>query len=342
MISRLASDQFKPTDTFTSIAFAYTSGLAFVNMIIEPKRLPYLLAIARTGGILLAAEEMRLTPSAVSQQLARLEREVGHQLVRRTPRGSVLTDAGRLLVDAAEEVERTLNLAETALTGSDADFVGMVRIGGFQSFLRAIVAPNLASWRSRYPGLQFELLEADEGDMMRTLKAGELDLVVVELDAGQPAGSLPPRMTEIPLLDEPWRFVAPARSVVGADTVDFGRIGLPWLGVESTVASARALQRVRRALGGSETSIHQYANVQTALALVAAGEGVTLVPSLALHGVSDPDVAILEVPGLGMRRLVLRQYERPGMSGAIPAAVTLIREAAAAFDFEAELDSVGS
>ena len=77
------------------------------------------------------------------------------------------------------------------------------------------------------------------------------------------------------------------------------------------------------------------------LALVAAGEGVTLVPSLALHGVNDADVVILEVPGLGMRRLVLRQMERPGASGVIPAAVSLIREAAAAFNFDTGMESPG-
>lgn len=308
-------------------------------MVIEPKRLPYLLAIARTGGVLAAADEMRLTPSAVSQQLARLEKEVGQSLVRRTPRGSVLTDAGRLLVEAAEEVERTLNLAEAAMAEAGTGLVGLVRLGGFQSFLTAIVAPNLAAWRSRYPGLRFELLEADEADLMRTLKAGELDVVAVELDAGQADRALPPRMTEVPLLDEPWRLVAPARSVVGIDTIDLGRIGLPWLGVQSTAASARALRRVRRAVGGSEASIHEYANVQTAMALVAAGEGVTLVPSLALHGISQEEIAILEVPGLGMRRLVLKQYERPGAPEAIAMAVTLIREAAAAFDFEAGVES---
>jgi molybdate transport repressor ModE-like protein len=77
-------------------------------MLIDPRRLRFLLAVARSGGVLAAADDLDVTPSAVSQQLAKLESEIGRSLVRRTPTGTVLTDAGRLLVEAAEDIERML------------------------------------------------------------------------------------------------------------------------------------------------------------------------------------------------------------------------------------------
>ncbi|MFC9550233.1 LysR family transcriptional regulator, partial [Rhodococcus sp. NPDC056960] len=77
-------------------------------MDIDPRRLRYLLAVARAGGILAAADELHMTPSAVSQQIARLERETGQVLMTRTPQGSVLTQEGTLLAEAAQDIERTL------------------------------------------------------------------------------------------------------------------------------------------------------------------------------------------------------------------------------------------
>ena len=112
-------------------------------MQLDPRRLRYLLAVARTGGVLAAADELRVTPSAVSQQLARLEAESGHTLLQRTPTGSVLTPAGVALAEAAEDVERALALAQERLEQDDSEVSGTIRVGGFQSFFATILAPSL-------------------------------------------------------------------------------------------------------------------------------------------------------------------------------------------------------
>lgn len=304
-------------------------------MELDPRRLRFLLAVARSGGVLAAADDLGVTASAVSQQINRLEQESGHALLRRTPSGSVLTPAGLALAEAAEDVERALALARARLEQDDDELSGTVRIGGFQSFLANIVAPALPEWRSRYPGLRVETVEADEVEMMRALRSGTLDGVVVELDAGEGGYTQPRGTTDIPLLDEPWRLVVPSGVLLATDVVDLSRLALPWLGVDPSAAIAKAIKRVRTLLGGEASTAHTYYSIQNALALVAAGEGVTLIPSLALEGWLPSGVDTLEIPGLGMRRIVLRNLTRSrSPSPALDTAIGLIREASAAFSFE--------
>ena len=301
---------------------------------LDPRRLRFLLAVARYGGVLAAADELAVTASAVSQQLAKLEQETGHSLLRRTPTGSVLTPAGLALAEAAEDVERVLAVARARLQQGDAEVRGTVRVGGFQSFLANVLAPSLTAWRRRYPALVVETVEAEEDALMRALRAGAVDGVIVELDAGE--SYTPPRgTTDVPLLDEPWKLAVPTGALLDTDVIDFGRLGLPWLGVDPTAASAKAIRRVRRLLGGDSTSVHTYYSFQNALALVAAGEGVTLVPSLAIEGLPTAGVDALDIPGLGMRRVALRYLTRSrGASPLLDTAVSLIREAAASFSYE--------
>jgi DNA-binding transcriptional LysR family regulator len=303
-------------------------------VILDPRRLRFLLAVARYGGVLAAADELAVTPSAVSQQLAKLEQETGHTLLQRTPTGSVLTPAGLALAEAAEDVERTLAVARSRLAQDDAAVSGTVRLGGFQSFLATVVAPALPEWRERYPALRFETVEAEDRELMRDLRAGSLDATVVELDAGE--SYTPPRgTTDVPLLDEPWTLVVPAGALISSDVVDLSRLGLPWLGLDPTAASAKAIRRVRRQLGGDQSTVHSYFSYQNALALVASGEGVTLAPALALESLSTEGVDTLDIPGLGMRRVVLRHLSRSrGASPALDTAITLVREASAAFSYE--------
>ncbi len=303
-------------------------------MKIEPGRLRFLLAVARYGGVLAAADELGVTASAVSQQVAKLEREAGQVLLRRVPTGSVLTPAGLALAEAGEDVERALALARSRLEEAAAEVSGSFRIGGFQSFLATVLAPALPEWRERYPALRFGTVEADEADLMRDLRTGALDAIAVEHDSGE--SYTPPRgTTDVPLLDEPWKLVVPTGSLLGTDVVDLSRIGMPWIGLVPTAASAKAMQRVRRELGGEESTQHTFFSYQNALALVAAGEGVTLAPALALETLPSEGVELVDVPGLGMRRVVLRHLtRRRTASPTLAAATELIREAAAAFSYE--------
>lgn len=302
-------------------------------MEIDPRRLRVLLAIARTGGVLAAADELRLTASAVSQQLSRLEQETGHTLVVRTPKGSVLTTAVLAIAEAGEEIERALNVARARMEG-EAKIAGVVRIGGFTSFIRTVLIPRLPEWRSQYPQLQIRIVEDDYPALMRLLRQRQLDAVVVELDSTTPEQhELSTGLTEEPLLDEPWKLVVPAGALLSTENIDLARLPFPWLGVDSSAANASVLSRLRESTGAWIETVHQYQDTLTAFALVAAGEGIAIVPTLALGGIVQNGVDVIDVPGLGTRRIVLRRFDpRRSTSTPIDTVARLLRESAASFD----------
>jgi molybdate transport repressor ModE-like protein len=312
-------------------------------MEIDPRRLRVLLAIARTGGVLAAADELGITPSAASQQLNKLEDETGHALVVRTPKGSVLTPAGLAMAEAAEEIEHALNAARARMEGG-AELSGVVRVGGFTSFLRTVVIPHLPDWRLQYPQLQIRIVEDDLPALMRLLRQRGLDAVVVELDSmTAEQRSLPAGVSEEPLLDEPWKLVVPSGALLDTENIDLARLPMPWLGVEPSAANASVIGRLRRATGAQVETVHQYQDTLTALALVAAGEGAAVVPALALSGVVQDGVDVLDVPGLGTRRIVLWRFDRRrSVSGPVDTVARLLRESVAAFDTLAVAPRPGS
>ncbi|MDP9935560.1 DNA-binding transcriptional LysR family regulator [Paenarthrobacter nicotinovorans] len=302
-------------------------------MEMDPRRLLVLLAVARTGGVLAAADELRITPSAVSQQLTKLESEAGQALLLRTPKGSVLTPAGLAMAEAGEEIERALNVARSRVQGQ-AEVAGVVRVGGFTSFMRTVVIPRLPEWRIQYPQLQIQLVEDAFPALMRLFRQRQLDAVVVEHDSTTSnQRPLAAGMVEEPLLDEPWKLVVPAGSLLTTDNLDLSRLPLPWLGVEPSAANIAVLGRLRHSTGVQIETIHQYQDTLTALALVAAGEGVAIVPTLAMTGVVQDQVDILDVPGLGTRHIALRRFDRRRPTSLpLDTVARLLRESAAAFD----------
>ncbi|KQX74523.1 LysR family transcriptional regulator [Aeromicrobium sp. Root472D3] len=302
-------------------------------MDVDPKRLGALLAVARNGGVVAAADELRVSPSAISQQLTKLELEVGQALVHRTTRGTTLTSAGLTMAQAAEDIERVMAAALLAVdrpAGPD----GTMRIGAFTSFLRSVLVPSLADWRARFPHIRVGLVEDDLPQLSKLLRRGELDVLVVELDASGDPPDLPPGVIEEPLLDEPWRLVVPAGTVLRDDGIDLDRLAVPWLGVDETSASSAASSRLRRGSGSAPETLHRYYETTTALALVAAGEGMALVPALALGEAVPEGVDVLDLHGLGTRRIVMRSTKKRTNDAMVRAARELIHEAVATVDLE--------
>ncbi|BDZ42157.1 LysR family transcriptional regulator [Paraoerskovia sediminicola] len=287
----------------------------------DPRRLAFLLAVHRTGGVLAAADVLGVTASAVSQQIHRLEAEEGVQVLDRGPRGVSLTPVGRVLADAAERIEAEMVDARKAIATMSDDVSGRVVVGSVQSAIRSVVAPVLHALPERFPGIDLEVQEAEPEAAMRGLRAGSLDLVLVERDSESDV-SVPRGMDDVIVREEPWCLVTHVAFPTPTQLADLR--DAPWLGAVDGTAAARALARVIAQVGGSAVTRHRYFDFDVALALVAAGQGVALLPALALQGELPDDVAVVRLPGLGSRYLVARHRSTRAEPG--PATSTVLDE----------------
>jgi DNA-binding transcriptional LysR family regulator len=273
-------------------------------MELDPRRLAVLLDVHRYGGVLAAADESRVTASAISQQMAKLEAEVGVAVLDRQPGGAVLTAAGRVLVDAAERIESELTDARRALAALQGEVTGTVAIGGFQSIIQAVLVPLVADLAERMPGIDVLVqdISADEG--MRQLRAGSVDLLLLEADS--PVGRAAPRGThDVAVLDEPWMVAVPSTAAVPTTLDDLA--GHTWLGVDPTAAAHHATSRILATFTTTPAVAHVYSDTDVAISMVAGGLGVALLPSLVLHGALRRDrIQAVSLPGLGTRRVIAR------------------------------------
>ncbi|MDR2703357.1 MAG: LysR family transcriptional regulator [Cellulomonadaceae bacterium] len=270
----------------------------------DPRRLSFLLAVHRAGGVLAAGEMLGITPSAVSQQIARLEAEEGCSVLDRTPRGVSLTPEGRVLVDAAERIEAELVQARQAIAALGDGVTGLVRIGSFQTAIRWLLGPILPLIATNYPGLVVDIRDGDPAECAALLRTGELDIVMAERDTD--VGSIVPRGTsEVPLLEEPWQVVIAAGQPQPQRPSDLA--GYTFISGPEGSASELAIKRMERSLGAKINTLHTTHDFASALALVAARQGAALIPALALHGnVQQDKIQVVSLAGLGTRRLFLR------------------------------------
>jgi DNA-binding transcriptional LysR family regulator len=252
--------------------------------------------VARTGSIAKAAKELGYTPSAVSQQLAVLEREVGTTLLDRTARSAELTDAGRRLSDHADRILRMIEFAEADL--SEAEPTGQIVLTAFPTAAVAF-APALAHGLRHHAGLTFQLRQTRPGDGLRQVRSGEVDLALVD----DWTGRLPTRgggsLRFSLLLHDPLVLVVPA-SHWAADPsreIDLWRLREePWLAAPAGEPSRQAFDRLLADVGGAPPMPWEFEGLGTILGLVARGVGIAAVPSLALTA-AVPGIVARELPG---------------------------------------------
>jgi DNA-binding transcriptional LysR family regulator len=273
-------------------------------MHLDPRRLAVLLDVHRYGGVLAAADESDVTASAISQQMTKLEAEVGVAVLDRQPGGAVLTAAGRVLVEAAERIESELTDARRALAALQGEVTGTVVIGAFQSVIQAVLVPLVADLAVRMPGIELVVRDLLPEEGMRQLRAGDADLLLLEADS--PVGRSAPRGTrDVAVLDEPWVVAVPSNAPTPATLDDLA--GQTWLGIDPTAAAHLASLRVMDTLAAPPTVRHSYSNSDVAISMVAGGLGVALLPSLVLVGaLGRDDIQALSLPGLGTRRVIAR------------------------------------
>jgi DNA-binding transcriptional LysR family regulator len=251
-------------------------------------RLRLLYELHQRGTVAAVAAALHFTPSAVSQQLAALERGAGVPLLERAGRGVRLTDAALVLVGHAELLLRQAALAEADLAAAAGAVAGRGRIAGFQSIALYVALPAIEQLRAEAPQLRCELVEAEPELSLPALAAGDVDLVLADEWHHQP-WRLPSGVERHAMFDEPVRLVLPADHPLvrqHPEAVPLAALrneawttGHPRMGWEDVT------QRTCRGLGGFDPDIRYRTNDATvSLAIVARGLAVTMLPELALAG----------------------------------------------------------
>ncbi|MGJ6961580.1 LysR family transcriptional regulator [Streptosporangium sp. G11] len=270
-------------------------------MDIDPRRLRVLHEVARRGGVMRAAEALHLTASAVSQQLALLEREVGLSLIDRSQRRVALTPAGRVLAGYAERVEEELGEARRELIRFTERLAGPVSIAAFPTVIRHLLVPALGRLAERHPQITPRIQELYGPPALQELRLGGVDLALTEQDADKTV-AVQQAIVSHPLYVDEYRIVAPPGwAEVPRGVADLA--GVPWISGPPDQACGHALERLAALHGFTPRRAHMIQEFPPTLALVAAGHGVAIVPSLALLDVPDGEVVVTGITNVGARKL---------------------------------------
>jgi DNA-binding transcriptional LysR family regulator len=302
-------------------------------MSLDPRKLMVLRAVDRHGGVVGAAEVLRISPSAISQQLAALERDAGVALVDRSRRGGQrsleLTAAGRRLAGHAAQLGQVLQEAEADMAELAGAAAGPVTVAAFFTILSGYVGPALTQLARTHPGIRVRVIESNEAQAIPDLHAGTIDLVFVEDDA-QHRRRTPVGLHYEALLDDAFRLAVPVEWPEVSDLA--GIAGRPWVDGPPDSALAQALARLRTTTGMAFPAAHSCAEFTAALAVVGAGLAGAVVPDLALSVISpQPGVRILTPPGIGARRLgVLYRKSRHEPTPTVRAVLEILHEVIAA------------
>lgn len=299
---------------------------------LDVKRMRVLREVAQRGSFSAAADALSYTQSAVSQQIATLERETGATLVERSARGVRLTDAGAALVRHTDAILARLADAEAELEAIAGLRGGRIRLAAFPTAAATVMPRAIADFRAKHPAVEISMEPREPDEAVAALKAGEFDIAAVILDE-----SVPPMYDGIELthlLDDPMYAMLPIGHPHAAKT----RLRLAdlsadrWmLGSSGKCPDTAILLRACMSAGfDAQIAFHSddYLAIQ---GLVASGLGVALIPDLALVAVRD-DVVVRELTGTTpVRRIFAATLKDGYCSPATTAMLGVLREVCADF-----------
>lgn len=331
---------------------------------LELKRLVALREVARLGSFSAAADELSLTQSAVSQQIAQLERQLGLQLLHRTPGAIRLTEPGAALVERLESALGHLSAAEVELERFRGLRTGRLRVGAFASAGARLVPEALRRFRERHPGPVLTLRQLEPEAALAALVRGDLDLALTfefgRVDgAASGAGGVarPGRSVELgsldgaatgipgvaasvscgrgvpdglactPLFDEPVLAALPAGHRLASEpALRLGDLaGEPWVRALQAGLPFELLARWAEAEGFGPRVEFEGDDFATVLGLVAAGLGVALVPELALGRPPD-GIALKSLDPPLVRRVQVVTLAARYTPPAVEAMIEMFRE----------------
>ncbi|MER7625616.1 LysR family transcriptional regulator [Streptomyces sp. NPDC126503] len=245
------------------------------------ERLRTLDAVARHGSVSGAAEGLHVTTSAVSQQLSKLEREVGQQLLAKNGRGVRLTDAGFLLAEHAAAILAQVQRAQADIEAQRGQVVGEVRLAAFPTAARGLLPGALTALRAGHPDLRVRTAEMEPEPGVRAVLRGDADLAIV-LDWSNKRAPVPGGLERAHLLDDSADVALPAgHRFAGREAVDLADFAdEEWVSWPEGEFCHDWLMFTLRSQGIEPRLGHFAGEHHTQLALVAAGFGVCVTPRL--------------------------------------------------------------
>jgi molybdate transport repressor ModE-like protein len=294
---------------------------------LDVKRLKILREVAEYGSFSAAADSLHLTQSAVSQQIAALERETGTLLVDRNRGNLRLTDPGEALVSHADAVLARLDEAERDLREIAGLRSGRLRMASFPTAGATVVVGAVAAFREQHPGVELHLAEAEPESSIPQLRAGEHDLVLVYDYEGVP---LPEdRDSErVLLLEERMQLAVPAgHRLARRKKARLAHFADEMWVIGTCTETCRDNVKLACRRAGFEPKIgFESDDYQVHQSLVAAGMGISLVPQLLLTG-RHPGLAVLDIePDPPVRRVWALTRPKETRSPAAQAMLEILRE----------------
>ena len=300
---------------------------------LDVRRLRVLREVAARGSFSAAADALNFTQSAVSQQIAALEREAGTQLVERNARGVRLTEAGDVLVRHTEVILARLADAEAELDAISGLRGGRVRLASFPTAGATIIPRAIACFRDRHPGVDVTLSPAEPPEGEDKLRAGEVDIALLIQTGWERTAD--DGIARVELVADPMYVCLPK----GHPKAGKSRLRLEdlredaWLvGSSSTCPDCSIILRACASAGFEPRISFQSDDYSSMQGFVAAGMGVSVVPDLALVNVRD-DVVIREIaPRAPVRHIVAGTLAGAFRSPAMEAMLEILVEVGREFE----------
>jgi len=282
------------------------------------RRLRVLREVHVRGTVHAAAGSLGYTPSAVSQQLAALEREVGTPVLRRVGRGVRLTEAGEVLVRHADGLLEAVEAAEAEVAAVAAGrLAGTVRVAAFQSAFLRVVAPTVRALAATHPGIRVEATESEVEESVPELRLHRLDVLVGDEYEGLPR-VLHPELRRETVLRERVDVVLPAdHPLAPAPRVRLSELaGMAWATSRPGTGHHEMHLRACRAIGGFEPDVrHTSDDFVIQLEMVRTTGAGALLPQLVI-GADAPGVVVRPLLAGGLHRevfLLTRRSRTPSV-----------------------------
>jgi DNA-binding transcriptional LysR family regulator len=272
---------------------------------LDLRKLVLLRELHARGTIAAVAEALAYTPSAVSQQLSQLQREAGVVLTERVGRRLRLTDAGLRLVEHADVLLGHLEEAEAELEEAANVVQGRLKLASLQTPLLSIVPIALDALRRRHPKLRVEVFEMEPERSLPAVALGEYDVALAEEYDDVPRRRYP-ELDRHRLCRDPIVVALPNLHPAAAHpTVRLHDLAEDsWLSAHAETQFAQMQRRACRLIGGFEPDVRHWANdIAILIALVAAGEGVVMLPGLA-RAERDRRIAVRPIKDADLGRTI--------------------------------------